>query len=95
MGRPTTMENERVAKRKNAERNRKAAVRAVRYGAELVVLLAALIFHINDEFLHFSAIPSSKEVIKYFGFAPDPTIPLESGGVLYRRGTGRLRTYSD
>ncbi len=73
------MENERVAKRKNAERNRKAAVRAVRYGAELVVLLAALIFHINDEFLHFSAIPSSKEVIKYFGFAPDPTIPLESG----------------
>lgn len=73
------MENERVKKRKNAERNRKATVRAVRYGAEFVVLLAAFIFHLNDEFLHFSAIPSSGEVLKYFGFAPEPTIPLESG----------------
>lgn len=65
--------------RKRRKEKAKQIYSAVKTTAELIVLSAAFLFGLNDEFFKIEQIPSSYDVVRFFGAGARPYVKLSDG----------------
>lgn len=52
---------------------------AIKYAAELAILLTAAFFALNDALFHISGVPTAIDAARFFGNAPKPYVKLNTG----------------